>query len=191
MDEQVLAALTRWPNVPAVYGWLSLDRRGHWRLKGELVRHDGLASFISRNYGATEEGEWFFQNGPQRVFAALDYTPWVLRWGGDSGLTCHTDDPATGPISAWIDEDGNVLIGFAAGVGLVCDRDLPALLPCFSAAPRGGADDAPGAVEAFLADPGARALWLHLPSVSLPVTAIRAREVPARFGFKQWPEPRP
>ena len=28
MDESVIRALAKWPNVPAVYGWLSLSRRG-------------------------------------------------------------------------------------------------------------------------------------------------------------------
>src|SRR5690349_17425319 len=32
MDEQVLAAMARWPNVPDVYGWLSLSARGIWHL---------------------------------------------------------------------------------------------------------------------------------------------------------------
>ncbi|HET8728586.1 MAG TPA: DUF2946 family protein, partial [Alphaproteobacteria bacterium] len=30
MDESVLRAMTKWPNVPAVYGWLQLDQRGNW-----------------------------------------------------------------------------------------------------------------------------------------------------------------
>ena len=32
MDERVLLAKARWPNVPAAWGWLFLDRRGAWRL---------------------------------------------------------------------------------------------------------------------------------------------------------------
>ena len=32
MDQSVKDALARWPDVPAVYGWLSLDARGRWRL---------------------------------------------------------------------------------------------------------------------------------------------------------------
>ena len=33
MDPAVLRGMARWPDVPAVYGWLALDRRGNWRLK--------------------------------------------------------------------------------------------------------------------------------------------------------------
>lgn len=191
MDDAVLAAIARWPQVPAVYGWLGLDRRGQWRLQGEPVRHLGLAAFISRNYAATASGEWFFQNGPQRVFAALDYTPWVLRWSAAQGLTCHTGGAATHPAGAWLDEDGNVLIGFDAGVGLVCDRDLPALLERFSASPEPGRRDGQSALERFLGDPASHALWLHLDTDPLPVEPIRASAVPTRFGFNPAPQPRP
>ena len=34
MDETVIRAMAKWPDVPAVWGWLSLDRRGVWKLKG-------------------------------------------------------------------------------------------------------------------------------------------------------------
>ena len=192
MDEAVIQALARWPNVPAVYGWLSLDRRGHWRLQGEPVRHAGLAAFISRNYAATENGEWFFQNGPQRVFVSLEYTPWVLRWSADDRLTCHTGDAVAEPSAAWLDDRGSMLIGFEAGVGLVCDQDLPALLERFSASSRpGGGDSDPScAIEHFLADPAGNSLWLHLATGPLPIRVIQAGEVPTRFGFDPEPQPR-
>src|SRR3546814_10640581 len=40
MDEQVIAAMARWPDVPDVYGWLSLSERGEWRLhpQGDALR---------------------------------------------------------------------------------------------------------------------------------------------------------
>jgi len=189
VDEDVIKALARWPNVPAVYGWLSLDRRGQWRLQGEPVRHAGLAAFICRNYAATQDGEWFFQNGPQRVFTSLAYTPWVLRWSPDDGLFRHTGEAVTDPTGAWVDEDGNVLIAFEAGVGLVYDRDLAALSTRFSATARPG--DGEEAIAAFLDDPADTPLWLHLDAVPLAVAAIVADEVPGRFGFKPSPEPRP
>ena len=37
MDEMVARSLAKWPNVPAVFGWLELDRRGNWRIKGEKI----------------------------------------------------------------------------------------------------------------------------------------------------------
>ena len=77
MDEQVMRAMARWPHVPAVYGWLSLDRRGRWLIRGETISNRAALAFIGRNYAADERGRWYFQNGPQRVFVTLDYTPVV------------------------------------------------------------------------------------------------------------------
>jgi len=96
MDREVLDAMARWPQVPAVYGWLALDRRGNWLLResegGRLGRigNAALREFIGRNYAADARGCWYFQNGPQRVFVELAYTPWVLHYEGvalrDGGL---------------------------------------------------------------------------------------------------------
>ena len=36
--------------VPAVFGWLALDRRGRWRVQGATIRHAGSVAFINRNY---------------------------------------------------------------------------------------------------------------------------------------------
>lgn len=81
------AVAVKWPNVPACYGWLSLDRRGCWRLKGEVIRHAGLISFINSHYSPDASGNWISQNGPQTVFVALDCTPLILRIGGGGGFT--------------------------------------------------------------------------------------------------------
>ena len=108
MDEIVKAALKKWPNVPACYGWLALDARGDWymrddrvqaagpfpRIKGSRIEHDKLIEFIERNYERDADGAWFFQNGPQRVFVALDYAPFVYRVAGAEGgpdeIEAHT-----------------------------------------------------------------------------------------------------
>ena len=65
MDEIVQRAIAKWPNVPAVFGWLSLDGRGNWAIKGERVHNKVITDFIGRNYGCDSDGRWFFQNGPQ------------------------------------------------------------------------------------------------------------------------------
>ena len=79
MDAVVAQAMAKWPNVPAVYGWLALDRRGNWLIKRERIANQALREFIARNYEADAAGRWYFQNGPQRVFVALDCTPYVFR----------------------------------------------------------------------------------------------------------------
>jgi len=98
-----LSATANWPQVPACYGWLSLDRRGCWRLKGQAISHAGLISFHQQHYGADDSGNWVFRNGPQMVFVALDYTPLVLRLDVDGRLTANTGAaPTPSPRPIWI-----------------------------------------------------------------------------------------
>src|SRR5262249_54628790 len=129
MDDLVLRGIAKWPDVPAVYGWLSLDRRGHWLLTGERIANPAVTAFIRRNYEPDERGCWFFQNGPQRVFVHLDYTPLVLRTVGTAEdapeLETHTGKRLASVHGAWLDEDGSLLLATDLGLGLVDDRDLP------------------------------------------------------------------
>jgi len=122
MDEIVARSLAKWPNVPAVYGWLDLDRRGNWLIKGERIGNRALREFIARNYAADESGCWFFQNGPQRVFVTLAYTPLVMHYEGES-LLDHCGRP-TQALETLLDDEGSVLIRGERGIGLLDDRDL-------------------------------------------------------------------
>ena len=122
MDEIVARSLAKWPNVPAVYGWLALDRRGNWRIKGETIGNAALREFIGRNYQADEKGRWYFQNGPQRVYVSLAYTPLVVRYQGE-GLVDHCGRPFV-PVEALEDEEGSVLFAGEGTVALLDDRDL-------------------------------------------------------------------
>jgi len=122
MDSLVARAMAKWPNVPAVYGWLSLDRRGNWRIKGERISNAALREFIGRNYAADERGRWYFQNGPQRVYVSLAYTPLVVRYEGDA-LVDHCGRPFLA-AEALEDDEGSVLFAGAGAVALLDDRDL-------------------------------------------------------------------
>lgn len=122
MDEAVARSIAKWPNVPAVYGWLSLDRRGNWLIKGERIANAGLREFIARNYDADERGRWFFQNGPQRVFVTLAYTPFVMHYEGER-LFDQCGAQVT-PKQTFLDDEGSVLVLGNRGVGLLDDRDL-------------------------------------------------------------------
>lgn len=160
MDPSVQSAMARWPDVPAVYGWLALDRRGNWLLKEPAterfapIGNAALREFIGRNYERDERGCWYFQNGPQRVFAALRYTPLVLHYAGAS-LRDHCGRPARASAT-YLDDEGSVLMAVERGIGLLDDRDL----------------------ARFAAGLGAG--WTRLPQV-------RKSDVPARFGFVSEP----
>jgi hypothetical protein len=181
-----LGRISGWPDVPACYGWLSLDRRGQWRLRGGTVTHRGLRDFLNRGYGRDAEGHFFVQNGPQRVFVDLEYTPWVLHLTSAGTLETHTGHPIGAPRGAAVDEEGNLLLEIADGIALVCDRDLPALLGCLRHADDRVASEA--ALLAFIdgtpnatADSGA--LWFRRHGGRLPLRRLRRAELAARYGY--------
>jgi hypothetical protein len=122
MDEIVARSMAKWPDVPDVYGWLALDRRGNWLLRGERIGNRALREFIGRNYQADARGCWYFQNGPQRVFVTLAYTPLVVRYEGEA-MADHRGKPFR-PGHAFRDEEGSVLFAGEGAVGLLDDRDL-------------------------------------------------------------------
>lgn len=187
MSQPDFSALRRWPNVPACYGWLSLDRRGRWRMRDELVTHRGLNDFLSRQYTHDEMGNYFVQNGPQRVFVELEYTPWVLRVASDGGLETHTGETDIDIQAAVLDDEGNLLLEIPQGIALLCDRDLPELLRRLQLAD--GEGDA--ATHLLAAIEGGRAdqLLLDWQGRRLPVRSLCRSEVTARYGFVASPQP--
>ena len=147
MDDIVKAALKKWPNVPDCYGWLALDARGDWymrddriqasgpfpQVKGSRITHDKLKEFIHRNYEHDEQGAWFFQNGPQRVYLQLEATPLVLgvHKHGEGALArfaveTHTGKPAQEIHSSWTDEHGRLFLDTDLGFGVVRSMDMDA-----------------------------------------------------------------
>ena len=136
MDDIVKQALKKWPNVPHCYGWLALDARGDWymrddrtqaagpfpQVKGSRILHEKLREFIQRNYANDEAGCWFFQNGPQRVYVTLAYTPLVVHYEGEE-LIDHCGRPFV-VRAAYLDDEGSVLMAGERGIALLDDRDL-------------------------------------------------------------------
>lgn len=192
MDDQVLRGMAKWPNVPSVYGWLKLDRRGNWLLQGEAITNAVVIEYIGRNYESDDSGRWFFQNGPQRVFVELEYTPFVYRAlnAGQEALAIesHTGEPASALAGAWIDENGALLLQTERGVGVLDDRDLEAALPAFLDA-NGNAlpTDALEEMMALVQQGPDAPVWLKLGDLTVKVAAIRSSEAAGRFGFTSCP----
>ncbi|MGF6773102.1 hypothetical protein P3T18_005607 [Paraburkholderia sp. GAS199] len=182
MDDIVRQALAKWPNVPSCTGWLLLDRRGNWRMRdeaaqasgalGEPIRHEALLGFINRNYDADELGQWFFQNGPQRVYVELAYTPWVVRLSADSQAALSLTDQAGGafePSAVFIDDEGGILFADRATpprIAVLHDHDLDVF-----------------SEHAEIADDSAASGTFSWHGQVLPLRAVRRADVAERFGF--------
>ena len=137
MDDIVRQAIAKWPNVPHCYGWLGLDARGNWYMrddriqaagpfpqnKGSLLRHEKLVDFIHRNYDHDAQGQWFFQNGPQRVYVELELTPLVWRLGPGHSVNSHTGQDGT-VRRCVVDELGRLYLECDLGFGLVHTLDV-------------------------------------------------------------------
>lgn len=190
MDASVLQAIARWPNVPAVAGWLSLDRAGRWRLHpkgdarqggaGDPITNPGILAFIGRNYDRDEQGRWFFQNGPQRVFVRLDAAPFILRTGAD-GVSLHTHTGlSVNQVSAWwLDQADQLYASTDAGPGMVEGRDVATLFEAMRLEDGGDALAAAAALQ-----PGA-ALRVRHPAAHDVVLLRRvlAAELETGLGF--------
>ncbi len=132
--------------------------------KGSLLRHDKLIDFIQRNYESDQtaanetSGQWFFQNGPQRVYVELEATPLIWRVDVEPvfAVTAHTGQPARVQRSM-LDEHGRLYLETDAGFGLVHTLDM-----------------------LHAADAVEQGLWVP--------QEVVARELPTRFGYVRSPE---
>ena len=200
MDDIVIRAMAKWPNVPVVYGWLALDRRGQWSIKRaspdgsarefDPVTNQKLIDFIDRNYSHDEHGRWYFQNGPQRVYVALDYTPLIYRIAGARPLSfeTHTRAPCASLQSAWMDEAANLLLVSEHGPGLLLDRDLPRGLEALSYAD-GHALDEERLLALIEEGNDAAGVYFNTGAASLPLALIRSEEAPQRLNYVREPQP--
>ena len=188
MDAIVFRAMAKWPEVPAVYGWLALDRRGRWRLRGEVLEHPAMVRFINRNYACDDRGCWYFQNGPQRVYVTLEYTPFVFSLDARARLLVHTGVRVRRLRGAAIDDEGNLLLLCEHGPGVFDDRDLLAASQGF--VDEGGRPCEDEALERAIGDPA----LLRRARLSFRWQGMRARIEPVpraqaarRFGFVAQP----
>ena len=167
-DDEVVRAMARWPDVPRCFGWLELDRRGNWRIRGETITHARAVAFLGRHYRADDDGRWYVQNGPQQVFVTLEYTPWVYRLDGNGEFVTHTGLVCRAIERAFVDDEGNLLVDSAFGIGVVDDRDLEACSAMFECE-----GDTPVA--------------LRVAGRRLPLESVAKSGAAARFGFEPAP----
>jgi len=204
MDQSVLDAIARWPDVPSVTGWLSLNCRGLWRLHplgdaarggaGESITNVQILRFIDRNYARNAHGAWYFQNGPQRVYARLDAAPYILRLDPGTGkLSTHNGLDVT-RVDDWIADDaGNLYAGTDLGPGRVDDRDLAALADLLVVADGRTLlellEDSEAASGPDTSMPLLRAQFAHraaevVPEApGAPLSRCPVADIPARMGF--------
>ncbi len=195
MDDIVIKAMAKWPNVPHCYGWLALDARGAWRMRDERAQHLGLQgdkviqqallAFINRNYASDAQGCWYFQNGPQRVYLNLEATPFIARSDPALGLVLQTGEAVTAIEQACMTAAGEVILVCNGGkVAQVDDRDVVHVMGWMAR------DGAPLADEALMAwlDGAAGNIQLRYQGNTVAVERMGSADVPARFHFVRLPK---
>jgi len=198
MDEIVKAAMQKWPNVPHCYGWLALDARGAWRMRdesaqahnlpGDKIHHTALVAFIHRNYHC-DTGNWYFQNGPQRVYVDLAVAPFIASTDPVHGFIDHTGAPLTDIDSAWITASGVLFLVTSSRVAAVNDLDMAACLTMFEVDGR-AIDDSD--LLAWLEDTSLQDNILFKPPGQRAVPLHRLTDAPsAQFGFTTTPRATP
>ncbi|WP_442783830.1 DUF2946 family protein [Collimonas fungivorans] len=193
MDQIVAQAMQKWPNVPHCYGWLALDARGAWRmcdeqaqrhkLPGDKIMHTALVGFINRNYGADENGCWYFQNGPQRVYVDLELTPYIAHTDPMQGFVLQTGAAMATIESAMLTEQGQLLLIAPGQVAAVDDRDLA---QCLADLRMDGNTISDEALLDWIAAPQQTLTW-QKSGTTLPVTHIATENIATHFGFTQKP----
>ena len=189
MDDIVKQAMAKWPNVPHCYGWLALDARGNWRMRdeaaqaanapGDKLNNAALVGFINRNYAHDEQGRWYFQNGPQRVYVNLESTPFIARTDPVQGLVLQTGSPLPAIERLYLTENGEAIVQAGEVLAQVDDRDVAQLFEGLELDGQPAGDDA---LLAWLGG-GAGTLALRYRGTVVPAERIARAELPGRFGF--------
>jgi len=134
MDDIVIRGMLKWPDVPAVYGWLSLDRRGSWMIKNVSGRFERIANprSTSSSPGTTRptpKGAGTSRTDRSGYTSPSTYTPWVYRLDDTGeGLLTHTGAAPRALEALFVDDAGGLLLEADMGIGVLLDRDLPAFV---------------------------------------------------------------
>lgn len=193
MDDIVKQAMAKWPNVPHCYGWLALDARGGWRMRdeaaqranapGDRLSNAKLVGFINRNYLHDEHGNWYFQNGPQRVYVNLEATPFIARTDPQQGLALQTGQALADVERVYLSDAGAIVFVAGETVAQLDDRDVAQVLGLLELDGVAASDEA---VMAWL-EGGSGQVTLPWGGRSLDVERISGAELPQKFGFNRIP----
>jgi hypothetical protein len=187
MQPWVLKSMQRWPNVPALFGWLGLNRRGRWLIQGEAISHPRIVETINRNYGVDEHGRWFFQNGPQRGYIELAYAPFVLRREHERFVT-HNGLAVERASQAVLDESGSLSLVTEHGLGEVEGGDLEWALEHSSIDGRPLDETQLMTLLELPSQTNTNAV-LALGAEQLPIIKIDTLDLPQLFNFVRTPAP--
>lgn len=197
MDDIVKQAMAKWPTVPHCYGWLALDARGNWRMRderaqalhlpGEPIRNTTLQHFVNRNYTHDEQGRWYFQNGPQRVYVNLEIAPYVARTDSAHGFVLHTGEALASLDAAWMTEEGLLLLQAGETIASVDDRDTA---QCLAFLRIGGIAASDEQLLKWLEETdNAEPLDFEHNGRCTPLQRIGRDTIATRFGFEPMPKP--
>ncbi|HWW07819.1 DUF2946 family protein [Collimonas sp.] len=195
MDQVVAQAMLKWPDVPHCYGWLGLDARGAWRMRdetaqrqnlpGDKIMHAALAGFINRNYSADQQGCWYFQNGPQRVYVDLELTPYIAHTDPARGFVLQTGEPMAAINAVMLTEQGRLLLIAPGQVAAIDDRDLA---QCLADLRMDGETVSDEALLEWMTTPSEhQILTWQKTGTTLPVAHIATENIATHFGFIQKP----
>lgn len=190
MEDWVFRAMARWPDVPALFGWLALDGRGRWRIAGEIISRPQIIETIQRNYGHDEQGRWFFQNGPQRGYVSLESAPMVLWVDGGGRLMTHTQQAVQQVRKVYLDEHGALWMHTEHGPAVLDGSDLEWALSRLTDRENDNTiDDSQLGAALELPSGQPTALVLCLDDRRLPLQRLDRQAAPAVMGFVREPQP--
>jgi hypothetical protein len=187
MEDWVYRALEKWPNVPALFGWLGLDRRGRWTIRGELISRPQIIDTINPNYAADEHGRWYFQNGPQRGYVSLESAPLVLRTDGRGRLLTHTGLEVDAADAGWLDENGALWLRSVHGPAVLEGEDLNWVIERLRG-PRTPVDEALLADALALPSGSQTPLSLRIGEATLALGRLDFDAAPQALGFVRVPQ---
>lgn len=93
-------------------------------LRGDRIANPALLGFINRNYTCDGQGQWYFQNGPQRVYVNLEATPYIASTDPARGFVLHTGESLVDIDDIWLTDAGHLVLQNGEKIAQLDDRDM-------------------------------------------------------------------